>query len=230
MQDETKKDTDDKLMTFIVADGQCFVLDVKSQSSVNDRKAEGIAATHKQVMKPYKDQGCKLWLYITDSCNTMRKTRSIVCAEEKCFVGGCMIHVEQNVAVFAIRLEVWGFQTARKNITYIWNSIFKSGSLYYLWKEYHGMDDNTRCGRPKSANSLEWSGELKKVSGYIDEKDNMRKLALDERNKSWSIDICNWILAPANFKTIYILEAVQIIFRRNQLFYSRMFVHLLLLL
>ena len=110
MQDETKKDSEDKLVTIIVADSDCLIVSIKTQSGINDRKADGIADTQKEIIKSYKEDGCKLFLYTTDSCNTMRKARNLVVATENCFAGGCMIHVEQNVAIFIIGQDVFGFK------------------------------------------------------------------------------------------------------------------------
>ena len=144
-------------------------------------------------------------------------------AAEKCFAGCCQIHTEQNVAVFILKIDCVGIPQAKKMITTFWNKIFGS-SLYYIWKEYHGMGEIAKCGKPKSANALEWMGELKKQSKFIDEKDNVTRLCTDERvtNKQLPLELCNWILTPSNWKIIYILESLQMPFRRNKLFYSSM--------
>ena len=59
-QDETRKDRDSKLMTFIGVQGHSFCVDIFSQTSKWHRSAGGIAERHDDVVGPYLDKGCQL--------------------------------------------------------------------------------------------------------------------------------------------------------------------------
>ena len=74
-------------------------------------------------------------------------------------------------------------------------------------------------------------GELRKCTKFIDERDNLKRLATDSRisKKQLSLELCNWILSPNNWKPILLLESIQIPFLRNKAFLSSMYPYIIII-
>ena len=84
-QDETRKDADNRSISFGIVEGVPFVLDIHSQIRHEERVAEGIVSTYNQIMTHYFDKGAKQIAYASDNCNLMLKVRSIIVAERRIF-------------------------------------------------------------------------------------------------------------------------------------------------
>ena len=107
-QDETRKDADDKSITFGIVDGASFVLDVHGQIKHEERVAAGIASTYNNIMAPYFDKCAKQSAYASDNCNLLLKVRSIVVAERKTFGIGCFLQVQANASACMLKIEMFG--------------------------------------------------------------------------------------------------------------------------
>ena len=117
LQDETTKDADQKLMTFVNVRGVSFVYDIKSQRSKQDRCAEGIVDAVDRNVEQLTIGGVKVIAYGSDNCNLMNKVRCIIVA--KCCIWGigCIMHVVQNTFVGIIKLDMLGIQEARESVS-----------------------------------------------------------------------------------------------------------------
>ena len=222
-QDETKKDADSKLMTFVYAYGVSFVMDIKSQTTADDRCAEGIVSTHNRVVDPILDDGIKFMCYGTDNCNLMLKARSIIVAEQHVFGLGCFLHVQQNACLAVLKAETLAIQTTRENVRKLIDKLFNTVTLHVL-RHYMGLSPNTKLGKPTSANTLEWMGELKKLMFVLDHKTVIKRTINDERTGGISIELANWFLTEESWNSMLLLETFQIIWYNNKLFLSRMYI------
>ena len=80
-------------------------------------------------------------------------------------------------------------------------------------------------GRPKSANSLEWMGEMKMLTWILDHR-FIILTAMRDHPRSLIADLRNYLLLPSTWITFKVLETAQLPFFYNKLFLCRMYLYL----
>ena len=118
--------------------------------------------------------------------------------------------------------QVFGIPKARQAIKKVVDKCFNT-KLLHIIRELKEVPLNTKLGKPKSANSLEWMGEFKMLSWVIEERVIILKAITDARAKgAFSKEFMQYIQLRSTWVTFKVLQTAQMPFYENKLYLCRM--------